>query len=228
MSEEIEIRTLQTEQEFRDAVALQKAIWEYDDNTDVLPARFFIVALKVGGQVFGAFHAGEMVAFLLAIPGLKPSGKPYLHSQMMGVLPAHRNSRIGRRLKLRQREDAIARGIELIEWTFDPLELKNAWFNVEGLGAIIRTYVRNQYGMSSSVLHGSLPTDRCVAEWWVMKEKIRPEVIDRIRVPPVRSKAVQEEMADRFEHNFAQGLAVFGVDRAGDSIDYLFGNVVLK
>ena len=73
----------------------------------------------------------------------------------------------GRMLKLRQRDDALARGIDLIEWTFDPLEIKNAYFNMERLGAIVRRYVRNQYGTTSSHLHGGLPTDRCIAEWWI-------------------------------------------------------------
>ena len=84
---------------------------------------------------------------------------------MMGVLPAYRNKGVGRMLKLRQREEALERGVNLIEWTFDPLELKNAFFNIERLGAIVRRYVLNQYGMTASPLHGGLPTDRCVAEW---------------------------------------------------------------
>ena len=95
---------------------------------------------------------GRMIAFCLAIPGLKPGGKPYLHSHMLGVLPEYRNAGIGRQLKLRQRDDALARGIDLIEWTFDPLEIKNAYFNVERLGAIVRRYVRNQYGTTSAAL----------------------------------------------------------------------------
>ena len=70
-------------------------------------------------------------------------------------------------LKLRQREEALERGVQLVEWTFDPLELKNAFFNIERLGAIVRRYVLNQYGTTTSHLHGGLPTDRCVAEWHV-------------------------------------------------------------
>ena len=76
-------------------------------------------------------------------------------------------------LKLRQREDALARGIPLIEWTFDPLELKNAFFNIERLGAIVRRYAVNQYGITGSPLHGGLPTDRCYAEWWVGSPRVR-------------------------------------------------------
>ena len=112
-----------------------------------------------------------MIAFCLAIPGLKPDGKPYLHSHMLGVLAEYRNHGVGRQLKLQQRDDALARGIDLIEWTFDPLEIKNAYFNVERLGAIVRRYLRNQYGASSSPLHGGLPTDRLVAEWWIRKPR---------------------------------------------------------
>ena len=86
---------------------------------------------------------------------------------MLGVLPEYRNAGVGRMLKLEQRDDALARGIELVEWTFDPLEFKNAYFNMERLGAVVRRYVPNQYGTTSSHLHGGLPTDRCVAEWYV-------------------------------------------------------------
>jgi len=222
----IEIRELSTEQELREAVALQKTIWRWDD-ADLIPFRMFVVATKIGGQVLGAVvdeHAdGPMVAFSLAIPGLKPDGKPYLHSHMLGVLPEHRNAGLGRRLKLRQREDALARGLDLIEWTFDPLELKNAHFNLERLGAIVRRYVRNQYGVSSSPLHGGLPTDRCVAEWWIRKPRAKAEVVERIQVPADigEARAKQSEIADRFEQCFARGLAVIGME--GGS--YLLGVV---
>ena len=142
------IRELNSErQQFREAVALQKTIWGFE-RCELLPLRLFVVATKIGGQVFGAYDDGRMVAFCLAIPGLKPDGKIYLHSHMLGVLPGYRNAGIGRQLKLRQRDDALARGIDLIEWTFDPLDIKNAYFNIERLGAIVRRYVRNQYGES--------------------------------------------------------------------------------
>ena len=71
-----------------------------------------------------------------------------------------------------QREDALARGFELIEWTFDPLEIKNAYLNIEKLGAIARRYTVNQYGITSSPLQGGLPTDRLVAEWWLKSKRV--------------------------------------------------------
>src|SRR6185503_8049825 len=189
----ITVRALVTQQEFQHAVQLQKDIWGFDD-VELLPVRLFIVATKVGGQAFGAFDEERMIGFCLAIPGLKPGGGTYLHSHMLGVMPEYRDTGVGRMLKLKQREDALARSIDLIEWTFDPLEIKNAYFNMERLGAIVRRYVRNQYGTTTSRLHGGLPTDRCVAEWWIASPGVnavvsglaRPErapIIERISVP---------------------------------------------
>ncbi len=145
----------------------------------------------------------------------------YLHSHMLGVLPEYRNAGLGRQLKLRQRDDALARGIDLIEWTFDPLELKNAYFNIERLGAIVRRYVRNQYGISTSRLHGGIPTDRCVAEWWIRRAPQQVPVSERIDVPAEieAARAQQAEIAERFEDCFARGLAVIGME--GSS--YLLG-----
>lgn len=220
------IRELSTEAELREAVALQKTIWGFDD-ADLLPFRMMVVATKIGGQLLGAFADesadGKMVAFCLAIPGLKEPLQPYLHSHMLGVLREYRNAGLGRALKLRQRDDALARGLDLIEWTFDPLELKNAHFNIEKLGAIVRRYMRNQYGRSSSHLHGGLPTDRCVAEWWIRKPRVRGETIERICVPTDinEARAKQSDIADQFERCFARGLAVIGMD--DDS--YLLGAI---
>jgi predicted GNAT superfamily acetyltransferase len=214
------IRELGTHEELREVVALQKTIWGFED-ADLLPFRMLVVATKIGGQLLGAFEGDRMIAFCLAIPGLKTDGKAYLHSHMLGVLAEYRNHGVGRQLKLRQRDDALARGIDLIEWTFDPLEIKNAHFNVERLGAIVRRYLRNQYGASSSPLHGGFPTDRLVAEWWIGKRREKAEVVERIPVPPdiAEARALQSSIADRFEKGFARGLAVIGMD--GSS--YLLG-----
>jgi predicted GNAT superfamily acetyltransferase len=167
----IEIRQLFHLEEFEDVLNLQKTIWSYEDS-DLIPMRFLVVVVKVGGHVFGAYDGARMIGFCFAIPGVKPDGRLYLHSHMLGVLKEYRNAQIGRRLKLRQRDDALARGIALIEWTFDPLELKNAFLNIEKLGAIVRVYKENQYGATTSPLHGGLPTDRCTAEWWIDSPRV--------------------------------------------------------
>jgi predicted GNAT superfamily acetyltransferase len=221
---QILIRELSTEPELREAVALQKTIWGFED-ADLLPFRMMVVATKIGGQLLGAFDGESMVAFCLAIPGLKPPMRPYLHSHMLGVLPEYRNAGLGRRLKIRQKDDALDRGLDLIEWTFDPLDMKNAYFNIERLGAVVRRYVRNQYGISSSVLHGGLPTDRCVAEWWIAKPKQEAPVVERIEVPNdiERAREQQANIAARFESCFAQGLTVLGVENSS----YLLGRLPL-
>src|SRR3954462_15636811 len=106
-SSHIEIRKLVKHAEFEEAVRLQQEIWGFQD-VELLPLRLFVVADKIGGQVLGAFDAGRMVAFCLCIPGLKPGGKQYFHSHMLGVLPAYRNTGLGQRMKLAQREYALA------------------------------------------------------------------------------------------------------------------------
>jgi predicted GNAT superfamily acetyltransferase len=150
---------------------------------------------------------------------------------MLGVLPGYRDAAVGRNLKLRQRDDALARGIELIEWTFDPLELKNAFLNIEKLGAIVRRYNENQYGTTSSPLHGGLPTDRCIAEWWIARPRRRSHPSERIAYPagiarireqePARARAIQMENARKFLDAFARGLAVTGFERSETEGTYL-------
>ena len=187
----IDIRPLTQIDEFADAVRLQQEIWGFED-IELLPRRLFVVASKIGGQVLGAYDQAKMVAFSLCIPGLKPGGKLYLHSHMLGVLSPYRNTGLGRRMKLQQRDYGLANGIDLIEWTFDPLEIKNAFFNIERLGTIARRYVYNQYGTTSSHLHGGLPTDRLVAEWWIRTR--RAEALPGLlRALPQGSPAVPAE-----------------------------------
>jgi predicted GNAT superfamily acetyltransferase len=149
--------------EFEACVRVERAVWKSAD-IDVVPIPLFVVASETGGQVIGAFHDNELVGFTMAIAGWHHR-KPFLHSHMTAVLDTHRDRGIGRRLKLFQREDALARGIALIEWTFDPMVMKNAYFNLMRLGAIARRYLPNAYGITTSPLHAALPTDRLVAEW---------------------------------------------------------------
>lgn len=233
--------------EIQQAVRLQKEIWGFDD-IDVVPERMFVVATKIGGQLLGAFDGEKMVAFLLALPGIRHNPEDtapmfYLHSQMLGVLPDYRDHGLGRTLKLKQREDAMARGISLIQWTFDPLEARNAFFNIERLGAIVRRYVENQYGRTSSALHAGLPTDRFIAEWWLGSDRVKNildgvrdhslSVLERIPVPsdigdwkgsePARARAVQKEIGVRFRDAFARGLAIVGLERGETAYEYLLG-----
>lgn len=232
----VELRRCHGIEDFRACVTLQKEVWNFSD-AELVPLRMFVVADKVGGQVMGAFEGQTMVGFALSVPGTR-SGHIYLHSHMLAVRKDHRNSGLGRRLKMMQREDALARGIELIEWTFDPLEIKNAYLNVEKLGAIARRYNINQYGITSSPLQGGLPSDRLIAEWWLKSKRVEnllqtgkndtASAVASISVPAqiydwkasaeTRAKAqqVQELNREQFLRAFADGLAVLNYERDGD------------
>jgi predicted GNAT superfamily acetyltransferase len=234
------IRKLTLYPEFVEAVNLQKAIWGFDE-VDLLPVRLFVTASKIGGHSFGAYDGNRMVGFCIAIPGIKPGAKSYLHSHMLGVMKEYRDAGLGRRMKLAQREDAIRQGLDLIEWTFDPLEIKNAYFNIERLGAIVRRFVLNQYGTTSSPLNAGLPTDRCTAEWWLESDRVeallaggvmkRPEIAGRISITNdiytikandfARARDIQKRVADQFREYFAKNLAVTGFERSAENGTYL-------
>jgi predicted GNAT superfamily acetyltransferase len=234
--------------ELEACVQLQIETWGYDDS-DVIPRKAFLVGQKIGGQVIGAFDtdlpgAGpngspeSLVGFAMSLPGVKTgSGEPrsYLHSHMLAVRESYRNRGLGAQLKLQQRLEALSRNIHLMEWTFDPLEIKNAYLNIHKLGAIVRCYHVNFYGVSSSRLQGGLPTDRLVAEWQLssprvlatLEEKPRAALVvqERILVPASiyqwkasekdreRAMAVQLENRRRFQEAFSSGLAVLGFVR---------------
>jgi predicted GNAT superfamily acetyltransferase len=232
---ELTYRACESVEDFHKCVELQKAVWRFADE-DLLPTRLFVVGQKIGGQIFGAFdERGKLAGFCLAIPALR-NGKSYLHSHMLGVLPEYQNLHVGRKLKLMQRDDAIARGIPLIEWTFDPLELKNAFFNVMRLGAIVRRYVPNQYGASSSALQHGLPTDRLVAEWWVSAERAasqgerriacRADILEVKQTDSKAALAVQTRLREEFQEAFREGYAVTGFERGEKESAYLLDQIV--
>jgi predicted GNAT superfamily acetyltransferase len=227
----IRIQSFTSIEQFDQCVALEETIWGYDP-ADMIPRRMFLLATRIGGQVLGAFLGDNpsAVGFAMALPAVR-NGHPYLHSHMVGVLAEFRNRGIAYALKLAQREDALARGFELMEWTFDPLEIKNAHLNIAKLGALVRRYQRDFYGPSSSPLQGGLPTDRVYAEWWLRSDRVeralhgepRPlDVLEHINVPseiyawkaspPDRNSAreVQARNAQALHAAFSQGLAVLG------------------
>jgi predicted GNAT superfamily acetyltransferase len=232
-NDSITVRSCHGLDELRACVALQKEVWNFSD-ADLVPPRMFVVAEKVGGQIIGGFKDSQLAGFAFAVPGVH-AGKPFLHSHMLAVREEYRNSGLGRRLKLFQREEALGRGFDLMEWTFDPLEIKNAYFNIEGLGAIARHYAVNQYGISSSPLQGGLPTDRLVAEWWLKSPRVENavqrtstapfEAVKAIAVPAeiyewkasptmrVRAKETQDRNREEFLAAFAAGLTVMGYQR---------------
>lgn len=168
---EIVVRECHGLDDFRACIELQKRVWGHDE-AGFIPSDMFIVAKKIGGQVIGSFDNQRMVGFAFSLPGIR-DGQPYFHSHMLAVDEEHRNLGLGKRMKLAQRDDMLRRGIRLMEWTFDPLEIKNAHLNFERLGVIVRSYIPNLYGSVSSALQGGLPTDRLIAEWWIDSSRVR-------------------------------------------------------
>lgn len=176
MPPDITVRSLHTIDEFQRCVQIARDVWG-DSELETEPYTTFVIADHTGGQVLGAFDGDTMVGFTKAYVGLHDR-TPYLHSHMAAVLLSHRDRRVGRQLKLFQREDALLRGIRLIEWTFDPFETKNAHFNINRLGAISRHYFPNFYGITSSPLHRGIPTDRLLVEWHLDSKRVIAAIND--------------------------------------------------
>jgi predicted GNAT superfamily acetyltransferase len=159
------LRDLGTIEEFRQVVELERRIWEYADFADVVTVPVFIITVKRGAILIGAFDdRDQMIGFVYSLVGTK-NGKPMQWSHMAGVVREHRGQGLGRELKLAQRERALSAGFDLIEWTFDPLQATNAHLNFRTLGATCEEYAENIYGESSSVLHRGTPTDRLIVQW---------------------------------------------------------------
>ena len=220
----VRIRPLRTLQEFQSTLPLQSAIWGFDDSDQVAP-RLFGVFQRIGGSCLGAYLGSEMVGFSLAFAAFKPDGLRYWHSHMAGVSPRLHGQGVGYRIKLRQREEALAAGLDLIEWTFDPLQARNAHFNIEKLGADIEAYLPNCYGITSSALHGALPTDRLVAAWHLRSNGAVTRLENRPRggtdsaahieipacisdMPRKQAARAQARVRAAFQAAFASGLRV--------------------
>ncbi len=181
MSEGVLVRKCRGLDEFQRCVDLQREIWGEAD-LEVEPATMFVVAAHTGGQVLGAFDGDRLVGYTLAVVGLC-DGVAYLHSHMTGVHRDYRNRGVGRQLKLFQRDEALGRGIRLIQWTFDPLELRNAHFNLNRLGAICRNYQPNLYGVTTSPLHRDMATDRLLVEWRIDSARVVAAIEGLVKNP---------------------------------------------
>jgi len=231
------VRSCDSLEDFHACVALQREVWGEDD-LEVEPATLFVVAAHTGGQVLGAYDGKTLVGFTLALAAVR-NGAPFLHSHMTGVHANYRNRGVGRMLKLFQRDEALSRDIRLIEWTFDPLELRNAHFNLNRLGAICRRYLPNLYGITTSPLHRGLATDRLVAEWYLDSPRVIAALSNELTPPPSsttivipnsfddwkasdlpRVQSVQTAIREQFTDGFAKGCAAIAVSKTSDASSY--------
>lgn len=172
------LRELEALEELQACVELQEVVWGRGF-AERAPASILRVARRLGGVVAGAFDAGgRLIGFVFGLTGLE-GGEPVHWSDMLAVLPGHRDGGVGTALKRFQRECCLERGVTRMYWTFDPLEARNARVNFGKLGAVAREYVRDMYGASDSPLHRGLGTDRLVALWELDSPRVRARLEGR-------------------------------------------------
>jgi len=168
----VEIRPLQTLEDLHACEALQQRIWGFNDRS-VVPHHLLRTSINNGGLLLGALDGGDAVGFVFSFPGYDDVAERWKHCSLMcGVLPERQYQGLGFRLKQAQRDAVRAQGLELITWTFDPLQSLNAYFNLDKLGAIARRYERNIYGDIRDHLNRGLKTDRLTAEWWLERPRV--------------------------------------------------------
>ena len=173
----MEIRKLATPQEYLDAEEVQRIVWHFPDR-EIIPLNELVVMQKNGGHVFGAFEKGKMISFCFGVPGYK-KGTIYHYSRMLGVMPGHQDSGLGYTMKLKQRDYVLEQGIDLVVWTFDPLQSRNAYLNIEKLGCVIREYSVNIYPGSGSQFNAGLESDRFSPDWWIASRRVKDRLAGR-------------------------------------------------
>lgn len=236
------IRACESLDELGACVALQKQVWGYAEH-ELYPLRLFVTLTKVGGQVLGAFAAkNKLVGFVASMPAWR-GRRRYYHSLSLGVLGEHQNRGLGRALKLAQRKAALRAGIDCIEWTYDPLRAKNAFFNIERLGALARRYSPDHYGSVESRLQLGLPSDRLVAEWWLRSRRVKRALGDQsprqakrqpaaaLPIPadfaslaetkPCEARKLQLAVREQLQRHFARQLVITGFVLEGTTGRYV-------
>src|SRR6266481_5557325 len=224
---DVQIRRAQSVEDYQKVVELEKEVWGYTDPADLAAVPILMIANRFGGAVLVAENAAQrMIGFAMANLGWTSEKKLFWWSHMTAVVEEYRNKGLGLLLKLRQREEALASGIDEIRWTFDPLQALNAHFNLHKLGVIVGQYEENVYGYSSSRLHQGLPTDRFVAEWHLETGQPKalddkpvlleiPENINELRRTDLaRAKAWQDRIREACRQYFQEGYVIVDfVDR---------------
>jgi predicted GNAT superfamily acetyltransferase len=198
----IAIRDLTTVDDLRRVPVLEQRVWEYPTPDELIPVAILAASVRRGAIVIGAFDGDDMVGVVYSMPGIR-NGCLCHWSHVLGVLPEYRTGGVGLKLKLAQRERALAMGLDLIQWTYDPLLAANAHLNCSRLGAVVDEYELDVYGASDSPLHGAVPTDRFIAQW-----KIRSPHVERRLAPasPLRLVSQGAVHAPFVNETYADGV----------------------
>jgi predicted GNAT superfamily acetyltransferase len=230
------IRNCNTFDDYEQCMALQRRVWNIGD-LDITPARIYVISQNAGGFLLGAFTPeNELLGFLHTFPAFGENREFIYYSHMMAVVPEMQNSGLGRELKLAQRQRAIDNQVKQIIWTFDPLQSRNAHFNINKLGCIVRRYKVNFYGAANaSVFDAGIESDRLMAEWWVDNPRVAAALKSGytitetdlfVQVPidfaQVRKRSLaeakewRERVRTHFQQFFAQGLVCTGFERGNE------------
>jgi predicted GNAT superfamily acetyltransferase len=231
MGERIEVRPLESLKEVRAASDLLDRIWQ---ERRVMGAPLLRAMAAHGGQVLGAFDGEELVGALVGLVGLTEDARPVLHSHITGVAPEAQHRGVGFLLKRAQREWSLARGIDVVTWTMDPMVARNARFNLHKLGAIGQAFHRDYYGPMEDAFNLGERSDRLEIGWDLRSERVERAMAGapedesggrEVRVPadyhalrqrdPEAARRWRDQVADSLEEAFAQGLRATGFRRAG-------------
>lgn len=242
---EIQIRECETIEELDHCARLQKEVFALAD-LEISPRRHLIVSKSAGGFTLGAFAAGELVGFVLSVPGFRGAQK-FFYSHMTAVSARFQNRHVGTSLKWAQRERSLRENVKFIKWTFQPVQARNAFFNLERLGAVVKTYAANFYGTDYSTARNQnerigLDSDRLFCEWRLESEKVKKlakgekfvesgEVVKTIEIPndwnalvsqnPGKAVAEQERVKMEFQNALARNLICKGFKRDENNPKYL-------
>lgn len=245
MNSEINLRECTTVEELGDCVQLQRDVFALPE-IEISPVRHFIVTKNAGGFTLGAFADEKLIGFVLSVPAFLRGEKAF-YSHMTAVRREFQSHGIGAKLKWAQREKALEKKVKYIKWTFQPVQARNAFFNIEKLGAIVRHYEANFYGTDYSTSHEQdgnygLESDRLFAEWHLESEKVKAlangenftesgEIVKKIEVPnnwdeivkTDANKAIAEQnrIKTEFQNAFAECLMVKGFERSETAPKYL-------
>jgi len=245
LQSDVILRECTSFEDFKACIELEQAVWK-DDDIDVMPVRLYMLSKACNAPTIGAFDtSGRLVGFGHTMLALL-QGRVAFHSHMLAVVEDRRDQDIGYRIKLAQRQRAIEAGVPLIFWTFDPLQSRNAHFNINKLGAIIRQYKENYYGEGvSTVFDSEVPSDRLIAEWWVSSDHVasvlegrRPSIegkLGSIEIPDdvdaIRRLSVEDHRhwrmraREEFRAVLARGGIVRGFARGDGKVSkYVFGD----
>lgn len=245
----IEIREVETIEEMRECIDLQREVFAAPD-MEISPVRHLIVARCAGGFTLGAFSGARIVGFVLSLPMFLAGSQQdrAFYSHMTAVDARFQGLGIGARLKWAQRARALAEGASYIKWTYQPVLARNAFFNIERLGVVIKTYMPNFYGTDAEAsaeqksAQQGVDSDRLFADWHLDSPKVvafskgekyvEPgEPVRTVEIPPnwnelvvgdtPRAIAEQARIKHEFQTAFAEGLIVRGFERSETSPKYL-------